>query len=240
MSMRSCPHAPQNQTALLTACFQLFSDPKHPSRPNHIWKAGQRYRTSGRPGKLSWTLSLGCRVGAALFAAAMTAAAQGQGSVTLAWNPSPSSGITGYRLYVGPASRVYTNCIVVGNVTTNRVADLVNGATYFFAVTAYDADNAESDFSNEISYTVPPTEGPVQPPATNAPGVALQIQTVSDGSVVLSGAGQSGQSYSVHSSQDLKTWAVVGTVTASATGSFVFTDVFARSRPGSFYRLRCP
>jgi len=274
----------------------------------------QSCRAGGRFGKHGGPFGFGCWLGVALYAAAISVAAQEQGSVTLAWDPSPSSGISEYRLYVGPATRTYTNCIAVGNLTTTRVTNLVVGATYFFAVTACDASKAESDFSNEISYTVPlpPNNGPAQPPSTNAPRVMIQVQNVSTGPVVLSGTGQagetyrvlcsedwrvwnvigvvtvnsngefsftdpagtsrpsrfyrlqavmppkvqinapvgeavilkgtgeSGQSYSVLSSQDLKTWAAIGTVTASATGSLVFTDTFAHSQPGRFYRLRCP
>jgi sulfur relay (sulfurtransferase) complex TusBCD TusD component (DsrE family) len=80
--------------------------------------------------------------------------AQGQESVTLAWDPS-ASGCAGYRLYSGPSSTVYTKVIDVGLLTTKTVSELSPGETYYFAVTAYSADGAESDFSNEISYTVP-------------------------------------------------------------------------------------
>ena len=71
-------------------------------------------------------------------------------AATLAWDPS--SGATGYKLYSGSSSKTYTNVTDVGNVTSNVVAGLVLGRTYFFAVTAYDS-GGESDFSNEISYT---------------------------------------------------------------------------------------
>ena len=34
-------------------------------------------------------------------------------------------------------------------------SNLASGATYFFAVTAYDTNGLESDYSSEVSYTVP-------------------------------------------------------------------------------------
>jgi hypothetical protein len=81
--------------------------------------------------------------------------------LTLAWNPGSGSAIAGYRLYEGAACRTYTNVIDVGNVTTKTVTGLVGGATYFFAVTAYNTNGQESDFSGELSYTVPlPTNTP--------------------------------------------------------------------------------
>jgi len=73
-------------------------------------------------------------------------------SVTLAWDPNPESDIGGYIVYYGSASRNYTNAVNAGNVTTNTVRGLVDGAPYFFAVTAYNTNGLESDFSDEVSY----------------------------------------------------------------------------------------
>ena len=112
-------------------------------------------------GRWSKLLGLARCLGATLIAAALTASAQGQSSLTLAWNPGSGSAIAGYRLYEGAACRTYTNVINVGNVTTKTVTGLVGGATYFFAVTAYNTNGQESDFSGELSYTVPlPTNTP--------------------------------------------------------------------------------
>lgn len=92
---------------------------------------------------------------------ALATSAQSQSSVTLAWDPDPGSAIAGYRLYDGTASRTYTNVIDVGNATTNTVSGLISGVTYFFAVTAYDTNGLESDYSAEVGYTVPlPTNSP--------------------------------------------------------------------------------
>ena len=122
-----------------------------PSRVLRGFQARGSREAFGRLSKrLEWTRC----VGAALLLAVLAASAQGQ-SVTLAWDPSPSAGVAGYRLYKGGASGAYTKVIDVGNVTSNRVSGLASGATYFFAVTTYDTNNLESDFSNEICYTVP-------------------------------------------------------------------------------------
>lgn len=94
-------------------------------------------------------------------------------SVTLAWDPSADPAVTGYRLYCGTASGVYTQTIEVGSGTTTLVSNLVDGITYFFAVTDYDSNALESPPSNEISFAAPgipppPTPTPI-PTATPTP-----------------------------------------------------------------------
>jgi hypothetical protein len=70
--------------------------------------------------------------------------------VSLAWDPSVSPNIAGYRVYFGNGSHTYGNPITIGNQTTYTVTGLTNG-NYYFAVTAFDTNGVESDFSNEIS-----------------------------------------------------------------------------------------
>jgi hypothetical protein len=92
-------------------------------------------------------------LGMSLLLATLAASAQGQSSVTLAWDSSPGTNISGYKLYYGATSRAYTNTVTVGNTTTATISNLIAGATYYFAATAYDTSNLESDFSGEVSYT---------------------------------------------------------------------------------------
>src|SRR5438067_3721520 len=65
-------------------------------------------------------------------------------SVTLVWNPSPGTNVAGYNVYYGGASRSYTNKVNAGNATNATVSGLIEGGTYFFAVTAYDSNGLES------------------------------------------------------------------------------------------------
>ena len=76
-------------------------------------------------------------------------------NATLEWDANTETDLAGYKTYYGPGSRTYTNIVDVGNVTSNRLFALTPGATYFFAVTAYNTSGDESDFSDEIAYTVP-------------------------------------------------------------------------------------
>jgi hypothetical protein len=96
-----------------------------------------------------------------LFLLAITMPASAQSSVTLAWDASIGGGMAGYYLYMGGASGSYTNRVDAGSATTQTVSGLWSG-TYFFSATAYDTNGLESDFSNEVSYTIPwPTNAPV-------------------------------------------------------------------------------
>src|SRR4029079_4226915 len=95
------------------------------------------------------------RAGPALFhsvflviALMLIAARALAGSLTLAWDPVSSPALAGYMLYYGPAAGNYTSKIDVGNTTMRTVANLTDGATYHFAVTAYDSSRVESGFSN--------------------------------------------------------------------------------------------
>lgn len=87
-------------------------------------------------------------------AALLQAAAFGA-SLNLAWDANVESDVTGYRLHYGTVSQTYTNHTDVGNQTAATITGLAEGVQYFFSVTAYDVSNLESDYSTEVSYTVP-------------------------------------------------------------------------------------
>jgi hypothetical protein len=73
--------------------------------------------------------------------------------VSLAWDASVTPNITGYKVYFGNGSRAYGAPITIGNQTTYTVTGLASG-NYYFAVTAFDAEGNESDFSNEVSQAI--------------------------------------------------------------------------------------
>ncbi len=81
--------------------------------------------------------------------------AWGAAGVVLAWDPSPSPQVVGYKLHWGGASGAYTGVLDVGNTNTVTVTNLTIDVLTFFAVTAYDSNGVESLPSNEISYTLP-------------------------------------------------------------------------------------
>ncbi len=105
-------------------------------------------------------------------------------SVTLAWDAVTNSSIAGYVLYTGETSRVYSASLDVHNATQTTVSNLSVGSTYFFAVTAYDTNNLESDYSAEVSYTV--SAGNANPPVITLTSPGNGTTFVSPTNVLLS------------------------------------------------------
>ena len=90
----------------------------------------------------------------------------GQGSAVVAWNASTNTGVAGYNVYYGNASRSYSNVVNAGANLSAALTNLTAGKTYFIAVTAFDGLGNESDYSTEVSYTVPGFSD--QPPTIGA------------------------------------------------------------------------
>jgi hypothetical protein len=74
---------------------------------------------------------------------------------TVAWDPDASPGLAGYKIYWGTVSKNYSWSADTSTQTTYTAPNLSEGATYYFAATAYDAARTESVFSNEVTHTVP-------------------------------------------------------------------------------------
>jgi Fibronectin type III domain len=155
---------------------------------------------------------------------AFGAAAPATNNVRLAWNKSPSTNVTGYRVYYRSASGSYSNSVVTGNVTNNTVGGLTGGVTYFIAVAAYTASGVLSDPSNEISYM----------PAL--PAAPVSVASTRRGVVVVSGV--SGKQYDILATQNLTTWTLIGTVTLGASGTVNFTDPNTANFSRRFYRIQ--
>jgi hypothetical protein len=86
-----------------------------------------------------------------LFAPGVQAA-----EITLAWDPNTEPDMAGYMIYYGPASGQYDYYQNVGNQTSYTVTGLDEGHYYYIALTAYDINGNQSDFSDEIRAYIPP------------------------------------------------------------------------------------
>ena len=90
-------------------------------------------------------------------------------TVQVTWNPNTEEDLAGYRLYVGEASGQYGEPVDVGNVT-GHVMEITpqHGATYYFALTAYDTSGNESGYSDEATCFVPDSGAPKKPTGLRA------------------------------------------------------------------------
>lgn len=72
--------------------------------------------------------------------------------VNLTWSPSPDATVSGYNVYFGNSSGVYSFKVNAGNTNSVNISDITSPVTYF-AATAYDTNGDESTFSNEAIWT---------------------------------------------------------------------------------------
>ncbi len=148
----------------------------------------------------------------------------GSNSVTMSWKSSASPGVTGYRVYVGTASRNYTTNVLVGNLTTATITGLASGLTNYFAVKSHDLNGLESEFSAEVSVVV------------GSP--AVLIRDAGLGQMLLTVNGPLGSTYDILATQTFTNWVVIGSVMIGSNYSLNFTDTNAASFPMRFYRTQ--
>ena len=163
-----------------------------------------------------------------LFLCMVTAQA---GSVTLAWNPSSSSSVTGYRVYYGATSGNYTAttptapnlinttaCVGTPVTCTYTTPDLPAGT--YFAVKAFDSGGNASGFSNEVSSSgvVPPVASFTASPTSGTTSTPITFTDTSTGTVS-SRSWDFGDSTTGTAQSAMKTYNTPGTYTARLTVS---------------------
>lgn len=91
----------------------------------------------------------------------------------LMWGPSPTAGITRYRLYHSTNDlNWHTNYLVTG---TNYTVTVQAGSTNWFTVTAVNVDGIESDRSNVFEQPIQPKPAPAS--GLQAVPITTSIQT---------------------------------------------------------------
>lgn len=100
-----------------------------------------------------------------LLCAISTPSAVPAAEVSLAWDPNTEPDLAGYKVYYGLGSRNYDRVMDVGNTTSCVVTGLEQDRTYYFAATAVNTANIESEFSDEVSAALSTSN---QPPLANA------------------------------------------------------------------------
>jgi len=88
-------------------------------------------------------------------------------SATVTWSKAPDRDVRGYRLRCGlTPGRDYSRFVDAGNVTTYTFSNLIPGKTYYCVVMAYNAAGKESPRSNEISFSLSPSNAPATTSST--------------------------------------------------------------------------
>lgn len=137
-------------------------------------------------------------------------------SITLGWNPSTSSNVSGYMVYYGTSSGNYITAVPVSTVTNVTIRGLTAGTKYYFAAKSYNSSGTQSAYSAEVS-------GLALAPGTPAPVV---------GKFNFNFAGSSGSRYVVLASTNLVNWVPIQT----NSGSFSFTDSNVQQYSRRFFR----
>jgi hypothetical protein len=70
--------------------------------------------------------------------------------LTLKWDRNPEPDIAGYNVYYGIISGEYVRMKTVTDTTA--IIGVKGSRTYYFAVTAYNTNGTESDFSEEVHW----------------------------------------------------------------------------------------
>ena len=109
--------------------------------------------TATQGGNISVPVTLTVTSGSTTNSTSTSTSSSGS-TATLTWNPSTSTNLAGYKVYMGTASGGYSSSITVGSVTSYTVSNLGFGSTYYFAVTGYNTSGIESGFSNEVSKSI--------------------------------------------------------------------------------------
>ncbi len=78
----------------------------------------------------------------------------GPGYVDLKWDSSNEPEMNGYNIYYGKTSGMYTRRRTIGLMNQYRLDGLNNGEIYYFAITAYDSQSRESDYSDEVAIII--------------------------------------------------------------------------------------
>jgi len=106
------------------------------------------------------------------------AASSTSGRAHFSWDAVSSPAVSGYKVHWGTQSGVYDHSLDAGNVTELIIAEFAQGVQYFAAITAYSNTGVDSDYSAEISFTVPPTSGTSSQSVTFTPTDTSNYQIV--------------------------------------------------------------
>jgi hypothetical protein len=159
-------------------------------------------------------------------------------SVTLSWDPSPDTAVTGYLLRWGRASGGCTNQLDIGNATNATLGGLESNVSYYFAVVAYDGEGGTSPPSKEIEFI--PSNGP---PAITAPELNFELQNkvgrdgTTEAVLRLSFQGNPGTTYHLETTEDFQHWETLWITNCPPDGIVAYQVTALAEHPAQFFRL---
>lgn len=162
-----------------------------------------------------------------LTVSAVSGAALGRARFNWAAVPDPI--VSGYKVYWGTESGVYTQTADAGNATELIGTGFSEGVTYYAAITAYSNTGEESDYSTELSFVYESIDRLVFLEAENGV-LTAPMQIVTDGSttgVAASPANPTAAatlSFNTPYAADYYVWCRVLAPSASADSMFVTLD----------------
>ena len=71
-------------------------------------------------------------------------------SINVIWDSNEEADLSGYKIYYRTSSGNYGSPIDVGKVTSFELSGLIEGITYYMALTAYDTSSNESEKTDEV------------------------------------------------------------------------------------------
>jgi hypothetical protein len=99
-------------------------------------------------------------------------------TVTIAWDKNPEPDVAGYTVHYGTSTGSYDYSVNVGNHTSCTISGLQEDTTYYFAATAYDTNNFESNLSEELVYTISDGDS-IIPNGDSTPSNSSPVSSVS-------------------------------------------------------------
>jgi len=153
--------------------------------------------------------------------------------VVLDWNSSSSTDASGYYVYYGTTSGIYSYRVDAGSATSVTLTNLIPGATYYLAATTYDSTGNQSAFSGELSYVVPASSI-----NGSTPTLTMTASPNAGNPASLQFPAQTGHWYEIQATSDLVNWTSIWqSAVATADTSLQFTDPDSASYSSRFYRL---
>lgn len=102
-------------------------------------------------------------------------------AITLNWRASttPANKVAGYNVYRSEETGgPYTSIASLGKVTTYQDTTAEVGKTYYYVVTTRNTQGAESEYSNEASFTIPKPDAPTLSGELTENGVEFSWNTI--------------------------------------------------------------